>query len=376
MRILFVNYAPISSMKGTERFFVLLGNYLTKKGHEVFYLSASNCPVKGLGMTKKVDFQVFDTNFIKLGYEFVLHVPRPVIRQIDPDVIYLNTFALYPLLPLLDYKFIFGTMTFGVEDYANSRGKSSMRFRLYSLFLAVLAKFLYRKENIIIHVLNEEQPKWLKAIGFAGFRVSKLPLPIDCNTCKPKPFLWKDQRKFQVLYIGGIGESKGIIKFLEIVKILLRKNRTPEIHFCIVGTGKLVDAVVDFCSRNPSVEYLGAVSDSMKIDLLNESAILLSPSNNENFHVVSAEAQICGLPVISSDISGPREIIEDGLTGRLIDKSCIDDFVKAVIEYFEMWTKDFPSYMNLRKVISERAKRFCDSVIFPHLLEMFVDAST
>ena len=373
MRILLLNYARLSAMKGTERFFLTIGNYLTDMGHDVFYVGATNCSYRGLEKPAQVKFRVIEIPFLKIGYEYILHVPIREIRKIRPDVIYIHTFALYPLLPMTSYRFILGTLTFGPEDFLSYGGKLSSKFKAYSFFIRSAAKFLYHRERTIIHVLNSTQEEWIRSMGFDGFEIREIPLPIDCGTCKAEPELWERSEKFQVLYLGGVDKSKGILTFLDIISAVNELGFAKQIEFIIAGTGLYVGLVEMIAKSTANVLYLGIVSDSEKTILLNTVSVLVSPSKNENFHLVSAESQICGLPVISSDLSGPRSIIADGTTGRLIKNDSVPDFVSAIIEYYDLWKTDRCHYSRIRSKISERATRFCSEKVLPDLLRLFTD---
>lgn len=70
----------------------------------------------------------------------------------------------------------------------------------------------------------------------------------------------------------------------------------------------------------------------------------------EDFGLVAAEAQACGLPVIAYYQGGAREIVEDGRTGLLFKDQNPAALMRA-IEDFEKMSFD-------RRYIAERAKRF------------------
>jgi glycosyltransferase involved in cell wall biosynthesis len=55
-------------------------------------------------------------------------------------------------------------------------------------------------------------------------------------------------------------------------------------------------------------------------------------SDHETFGLVLAEAMACGLPVVSTDCGGPRELLDGGRCGRLVDVGDIDGFARALTE--------------------------------------------
>jgi glycosyltransferase involved in cell wall biosynthesis len=63
------------------------------------------------------------------------------------------------------------------------------------------------------------------------------------------------------------------------------------------------------------------------------SSIFLLTSRAEGFGLVLAEAMACGVPCICFDCpSGPRDIVDDGLTGRLLKEGDINGYVEALRE--------------------------------------------
>jgi glycosyltransferase involved in cell wall biosynthesis len=69
-----------------------------------------------------------------------------------------------------------------------------------------------------------------------------------------------------------------------------------------------------------SVEWVGEVGDEAKNTLLGQAAALLVPIQwDEPFGIVFAEALACGTPVISCPRGALPEIVEDGVTGFLVN---------------------------------------------------------
>jgi len=76
------------------------------------------------------------------------------------------------------------------------------------------------------------------------------------------------------------------------------------------------------------ITFHGRVSREELRRLYRSSALLLFPQV-EDFGIAAGEAQACGCPVLSLRDSGAAEIIEDGLTGILIDHATTDAIARA-----------------------------------------------
>jgi glycosyltransferase involved in cell wall biosynthesis len=79
----------------------------------------------------------------------------------------------------------------------------------------------------------------------------------------------------------------------------------------------------------PSVEYVGEVSEKTKSAFLGDAAALLFPIDwPEPFGLVMIEAMACGTPVIAFNRGSVPEVIDDDLTGYVVDS--IEEAVAAV----------------------------------------------
>jgi glycosyltransferase involved in cell wall biosynthesis len=88
-------------------------------------------------------------------------------------------------------------------------------------------------------------------------------------------------------------------------------------------------AVVEPLLSDPLVEFVGEIGDHQKSDFLGGAEALLFPiAWPEPFGLVMIEAMACGTPVIAYDCGSVREIIEDGLTGFIVQDE--DGAVDAV----------------------------------------------
>jgi glycosyltransferase involved in cell wall biosynthesis len=81
----------------------------------------------------------------------------------------------------------------------------------------------------------------------------------------------------------------------------------------------------------PGIEFIGEIDDSRKSEFLGKAAALLFPIDwPEPFGLVMIEAFACGTPVIAFDRGSVPEVVEDGVTGFVVDG--VGDAVAAVGE--------------------------------------------
>jgi len=80
---------------------------------------------------------------------------------------------------------------------------------------------------------------------------------------------------------------------------------------------------------NPLVHILGFVSDEDIVPLYNSASALMLPSFYEGFGLTILEAQACGVPVITSDVSSMPEVAGD--SALMVDPEKVLE-IKAAIE--------------------------------------------
>ncbi|HEX7034137.1 MAG TPA: glycosyltransferase family 4 protein [Pseudomonadales bacterium] len=104
------------------------------------------------------------------------------------------------------------------------------------------------------------------------------------------------------------------------LKIAAKVDAADEVWFRRVIEPQLDD---------PTIEFLGEVNDARKNDLLGNARALLFPIDwPEPFGLVMIESLACGTPVVAWNCGSVPEVLEDGLTGAIVDSE--DEAVAAV----------------------------------------------
>jgi glycosyltransferase involved in cell wall biosynthesis len=118
--------------------------------------------------------------------------------------------------------------------------------------------------------------------------------------------------------LGRIAPEKGVDRAIKIaircgipLKIAAKVDRADQEYY---------DEVIRPMMDHPLVEYIGEISDHEKSDFLSGAIGLLLPIDwPEPFGLVMIEAMACGTPVIAYNRGSAPEIIEDGITGFIVE---------------------------------------------------------
>ena len=80
---------------------------------------------------------------------------------------------------------------------------------------------------------------------------------------------------------------------------------------------------------HPLIEFVGEIGDQQKSEFLGGAEVLLFPIEwPEPFGLVSIEAMACGTPVVGYRYGAAPEVIDDGVTGYVVDSE--DEAIEAV----------------------------------------------
>ena len=118
--------------------------------------------------------------------------------------------------------------------------------------------------------------------------------------------------------LGRIAPEKGVDRAIKIaircgipLKIAAKVDRSDQNYY-----DEIIRPLID----HPLVEYIGEIGDHEKSDFLSGAIGLLVPIDwPEPFGLVMIEAMACGTPVIAYNRGSVPEIIDDGLTGFIVE---------------------------------------------------------
>jgi len=118
--------------------------------------------------------------------------------------------------------------------------------------------------------------------------------------------------------LGRIAPEKGVDRAIRIaircgipLKIAAKVDRADQEYY---------DAVIRPMTEHPLVDYIGEIGDQEKPDFLSGALGLLLPIDwPEPFGLVMIEAMACGTPVIAYNRGSVSEIIDEGVTGMVVE---------------------------------------------------------
>ena len=209
--------------------------------------------------------------------------------------------AKNPSIPIVDYVHM--------EEWYNRNGGYS---RDSSADESVIDKTLTCNENsrkILIDYFKRKEEE-TKTVYIGVDKEKFNPEKYDKEKLKEKFNLPKD--KFIISFICRITEQKRPLLLIDIIKELSLVRQ--DFMFLIVGDGALLNEVKEKAKKLNILDYICFMNSTDKAqEIYSVSDITINCSIKEGLALTSYESLSMGVPVISSDVGGQKELIEDSV---------------------------------------------------------------
>ena len=252
---------------------------------------------------------------------------RKLIKQLKPIAVL--TYTIKPN--------IYGGMAArlcGVPQLANVTGlgdavenggwMQKLTLTLYKIGLGKARKIFFQNKSNRNYCIDK---------GIATERSVLLPgsgVNLQHHTYQAYP---SNEGKVRFLFIGRMLRDKGIEEYFEAAKVI--KGKYPNTEFQILGNveGNYQDKL-DALTKEGIVNHLGMTSDVRPYIGAVECTIM--PSYHEGMSNVNLESAANGRPVITTDVPGCRETVDDGVTGFLVDAKSAGSLIAAIEEFIAL----------------------------------------
>ena len=206
-------------------------------------------------------------------------------------------------------------------------------------WLVRVVRWLYRmtlKRSAKVFFQNDDDRQLFISGGLVDAEVTEL-LPgsgIDLSRFIPTriPRVQDANSNFRFLLIARMLRDKGVGEYVEAAKLL--RQRWPLAEFCLLGfldvqnPTAISRAEMDAWVAEGVVNYLG-VSDDVRAQIVMADCIVL-PSYREGTPRTLLEAAALAQPIITTDVVGCREVVDDGVNGYLCNVRDVGDLAEKM----------------------------------------------
>lgn len=178
------------------------------------------------------------------------------------------------------------------------------------------------------------------------------------------------EKETRFLFAGRLVWAKGLRELAAAVQKV--QPIYPEARFQLLGCmepsnpGRILPEQLEQWQKQGIFEYLGETHDV--VPFLKKCDGVVLPSYREGMSRLLLEASAMGLPVIATDVTGCREIVEHGVTGWLCQPENSDDLADKLLQFLSM-SREERHQMGLsgRKKTLEQ---FDEKIVFRHYLRV------
>ncbi len=246
--------------------------------------------------------------------------------------------------------------------------KGMVQGLIRSLLRRVMA-WLLSSENFQTIVQNPDDRAVLEK---AGVPLEKLEMikgsGVDVNHFAPIEKV--PDSPITVMLVARMLRDKGIKEFVEAAEFL--KGRYDKPRFVLVGDpdpanpSAIPEATLRSWNGKNGVEWWGRREDIS--DVLHQAHIACLPSYREGLPKSLIEAAATGLPIVTTDVPGCREVVSDGANGFLVppkDSRALADAIAKLIENSDLRLK-------MGKLSRERAlQEFSTHIVNQKILSIY-----
>jgi glycosyltransferase involved in cell wall biosynthesis len=248
--------------------------------------------------------------------------------------------------------------------YINVLGSESRRIKF--AYQGTIGRFLSYCINIIEHFNYQfawriivESESVIQSLNIERLRKKVIPLGarfIDINNFRP--LIQYQNRENLVGYIGRISGEKGIINFVEAIKLMKEDKSNEKLKFLIVGEGPLLSDIINQLKQLNSygcLEFTSWIPHNKLPQVLNRLKLLVLPSHTEGLSTIVLESMACCTPILVTAVGGIPDVIQDNKTGFLLNDTSPQSIVDGVKRVLNNSNIDEIT-SNARKVIEDNYK--------------------
>jgi len=272
------------------------------------------------------------TNIIQ-ELKLILHLFK-IYKTVNPDII-----LQYTIKPNIYGTLVASLLKIPVVNNISGLGTIFLKDKMVYKFARLLYKFILRFPKKVFFQNRYDHERFLKQKLVKAENSETIPgSGIDTTRFSPIKNSIKNRSEFTFLMIARLIKDKGLIEYIEAIRVV--KQNYPFIKFQLIGslyignptaiTEKELNSWID----EGLIEYLG-VSDNMEKVISKVDCVVL-PSYREGLSRVLLEAASMEKPIITTDVPGCKDVVDDGINGYLCEVQNSEDLAKKMIKMFSL----------------------------------------
>lgn len=143
----------------------------------------------------------------------------------------------------------------------------------------------------------------------------------------------EDQTEIRFLFIGRIMKEKGVNELFDAIQVLCQNY--PNVHFDFIGWfEEEYKDIVEALEKKGYIRFWGFQQDVRPF--IERAHCVILPSWHEGMSNTLLEGAAMGRPLITSNVHGCMEAVEDGVTGFLTEVGNAEDILKKLETFLQL----------------------------------------
>jgi len=259
----------------------------------------------------------------KLVYAFY-----QLYKKVAPDVL-----LQYTIKPNIYGAMAAGFLDIPVISNITGLGTVFLNDSLSSKIARLLYKVALRLPKKVFYQNIHDRNMFINAGLVKSDKTDLLPgSGIDTAKFKPSVLTHPKAGILQFLFIARLVRDKGLVEFVDAARIL--KASYPDIEFAILGAyypgnpSAITELEMNEWVDSGVVKYLGTSDDVMAI-IAGATCIVL-PSYREGLSRVLLEAGSMAKPIVTTDVPGCKDVVDDSVNGYLCRVKSADSLAEKM----------------------------------------------
>ena len=335
-----VRYPPAPG--GAETHVAALAEGLAKRGHDVV-VHTSDLHTEYPFVRRDLPAELNGVRVVRHrarrlanAWTVMPSLPR-ALRQEKPDVFHAHSYGYYHTVVTArgaarGARFVFTPHFHPPWSMEGGAGRRALR----AVFDPTLGQSVVSRAARVIGVSTGEIAVMQRHLRLDAARVRIIPNGFHGDRFRPTPdgapfrrrFGFADDEKL-VLFAGRLASNKGLQHLARAWERVQPQH--PRARLVLAGEDQGWRARLEASTKAP-LAFTGHLDDATYRSALAAAHVLVLPSEWEAFGIVLAEAAACGTPAIATRVGGAPDVVQDGVTGRLVEYGDAEGLARATDE--------------------------------------------
>tara|TARA_X000000368_G_scaffold418995_1_gene421338 strand:+ start:672 stop:1796 length:1125 start_codon:yes stop_codon:yes gene_type:complete len=320
---------------GASKILISIVDILIKNGYDIYLILPNKGPLNSNEIIKRTNIKIINLGVFRKKYFTIFGLMNRLyfiiksllyikffIEKNKIDLVYTNTSTL--ISPSIAAKLAGIPSIYHIHEIPNSN----------FIYVKFITAFLNNFAQDIICVSKSVYDFWDRK----GLNINKLKIIHNgFNFKKPKSKIIKNN-KIVFTSVSRIIPYKGHLLLVKIFEMLIKKNNNIYLH--IVGDTlphyqKYLEKLKSDVKKRGlinNINFLGFKNDVVSV-LENSNFFIHTPISPDPFPTVIFEAIQSKTPVITNNLGGAYEILNNGKNGLIINNVSISDSAQMILDY-------------------------------------------